>query len=191
MGLSWSWSTRPVCSGLAARAEGESNSSRGAECGVPEGDVVAVGHLPPPKRLPGEELSAMPLLVGTAGDARREMASCRITRELHRLRRRGSARFAAYSGGEARVSSRSTAASAGFTVWTRVRSPGNTLGAFAEGAHVPGAHDEAYTRVDVSCARASSGVFARTEQHVGQLFDGTPSPRRGGPTITRLEPPCR
>jgi hypothetical protein len=52
------------------------------------------------------------------------------------------------------------------------------LGVFAEGAHVPGAHDEADTREDTSRARASSGVFARTEQHVGQLFDGTPSPGR-------------
>ncbi len=49
--------------------------------------------------------------------------------------------------------------------------------------------DEAYTRGYASCARASSGVFARTEQHVGQLFDGTPSPGRRGSTTTRCEPP--
>ena len=49
------------------------------------------------------------------------------------------------------------------------------LGVFAEGAHVPGALDEADTRGYASCARASSGVFARTEQHVGQFTEGTPS----------------
>jgi hypothetical protein len=49
------------------------------------------------------------------------------------------------------------------------------LGVFAEGAHVPGARDEAYTREDASRARASSGVFARTEQHVGQFFEGASS----------------
>ena len=43
------------------------------------------------------------------------------------------------------------------------------------GAHVPGAHDEADTREDGSCARASSGVFAGTEQHVGQFSDGMPA----------------
>ncbi len=60
------------------------------------------------------------------------------------------------------------------------------LGVFAEGAHVPGAHDEADTRADVSCARASFGVFAETEQHVGQLLDGAASCGRRGSTITLL-----
>ena len=55
------------------------------------------------------------------------------------------------------------------------------------GAHVPGAHDEADTRVDASCARASSGVFARTEQHVGQLFDGATSCERQRSTGTRVD----
>ncbi len=55
------------------------------------------------------------------------------------------------------------------------------------GAHVPGARDGAETRGYASCARASSGVFARTEQHVGQLFDGTPFPARRVSGITRFE----
>ena len=47
------------------------------------------------------------------------------------------------------------------------------------GAHVPGARDEADTRGYALCARASSGVFARTEQHVGQFHAGTrPESRR-------------
>jgi hypothetical protein len=49
--------------------------------------------------------------------------------------------------------------------------------------------DTVENRDYASCARASSGVFARTEQHVGQLFDGTPSPGRRRSTITRCEPP--
>ncbi len=52
------------------------------------------------------------------------------------------------------------------------------------GAHVPGALDEAENYRSASCARASSGVFAGTEQHVGQLFDGVPSRGGWGPTIT-------
>ena len=44
-------------------------------------------------------------------------------------------------------------------------------GVFDRGAHVPGALDEASTPGYASCARDSSGVFARTEQHVGQLLD--------------------
>jgi hypothetical protein len=48
------------------------------------------------------------------------------------------------------------------------------LGVFAEGAHVPGAHNQASTYENVSCARAGSSVFAGTEQHVGQFNEGAP-----------------
>ncbi len=65
------------------------------------------------------------------------------------------------------------------------RPPGVLDGGRMSRAHI----DNVQTCVNASCARASSGVFARTEQHVGQLFDGTPSPGHRGSTVTLCEPP--
>jgi GNAT superfamily N-acetyltransferase len=49
------------------------------------------------------------------------------------------------------------------------------LGVFG-GGRMSRAHlADAYTHGHASCARAISGVFARTEQHVGQFDEGTPS----------------
>jgi hypothetical protein len=49
------------------------------------------------------------------------------------------------------------------------------------GAHVPGARDEASSYGNASCARASPGVFARTERMAGQLSDEAAFFGRRGP----------
>jgi hypothetical protein len=66
------------------------------------------------------------------------------------------------------------------------RPPGVFDGGRMSRAHI----DEAYTRDDVSCARASSGVFARTEQHVGQLLDGAAFRERKSPRSRRPQARC-